>query len=101
MSETAQVTLTSQILRPTPSSTQKEEHVAGATLHDIIHNVHHMRLEFPPPPDYFIPTTIWNNVVQRLRLLGLKFVYGNGNIEESRLYDFERDQSYSHIVKHN
>ncbi|CAG8501771.1 17475_t:CDS:1 [Funneliformis caledonium] len=101
MSETAQVTITSKILRPTPSSTQKEEDVPGSTLHVIIHNVHHMRLEFPPPPDYIIPTTIWNNVVQRLRLLGLKFVYGNGNIEESRLYDFERDQSYSHIVKHN
>src|SRR6266542_5348685 len=101
MSETTQITSTSKILRPTPSSTQKEYDVPGSTLHVIIHNIHHMRLEFPPPPNYIIPTTIWNNVVQRLRLIGLKFVYGNGNIEESRLYDFERDQGYTHIVKHD
>lgn len=79
----------------TPTSKQ------DPTLFIVVHNIHHMRLEFPPPPNNIIPTTIWDRVVAKLRMLGLKFIYkSTGNIDDGRLYEFEREENHPVVVHH-
>ncbi|RIA83585.1 hypothetical protein C1645_785987 [Glomus cerebriforme] len=74
-------TTTSQSSSTTPKKNSQDQ-----TLFIVVHNIHHMRLEFPPPPSYIIPTAIWDRVVSKLRRLGLKFIYSStGNIDDDRL----------------
>jgi hypothetical protein len=84
------------------SSTQTStKNSPDPTLFIVVHNIHHMRLEFPPPPNNIIPTTIWDRVVAKLRMLGLKFIYkSTGNIDDSRLYEFEREENHPIVVHH-
>ena len=75
------------------SATTSNKDVRDPTLFIVVHNIHHMRLEFPPPPNHIIPTTIWDRLVAKLRMLGLKFIYkSTGNVNDGKFYEFEREQ---------
>ncbi|GBB92395.1 hypothetical protein RclHR1_00200028 [Rhizophagus clarus] len=83
------------------SSTPISKNSHEPTLFIVVHNIHHMRLEFPPPPNNIIPTSIWDRVVAKLRMLGLKFIYKTtGNIDDSKLHEFEREENHPVVVHH-
>jgi hypothetical protein len=85
------------------SSATSTKNAGDSTLFIVVHNIHHMRLEFPPPPNHIIPTTIWDRVVTKLRMLGLKFIYKSiGNTDNGRFHEFKHEQEENYpIVAHH